>query len=184
MKTYLDYANQYLSGQGSLEEQNAYKRNEIKAMYLKFANDETRKMALENAKKEKQKSLSESAIAQERARAYVDAMNKHLGIAGTGYAADKAIDLYVQEANRRAEINENYQNKVNEINKSTLENELDFAKQYNSALDLKDETLDNNKNLVIDYLFSVLSEDELNNLPYVIYNDEYFQKLFEKNFIK
>ncbi len=183
-KSYLDYAKQFVSSMGTLEQQQAYNREKIRAMYQSAANDYTQKLSLENANKERQKSLTESAVASERARQYVDAVNKHLGIAGTGYAESKAIDLYSQEAQRRQEINENYNTQVNEINKNALENELDFAKQYNDALNQRDETLGNNKNLVIDYLFSVMTAEQLENLPDILYNDDYFQKLFYNKFIK
>lgn len=65
-------------------------------------------------KKNKNTALSESAIATERARKYVNAVNKHLGIAGTGYGESKAIDLYSQEAKRRAEINNAHSEQENE----------------------------------------------------------------------
>ena len=153
-------------------------------MYQSAANDYTQKLSLENANKERQKSLTESAVASERARQYVDAVNKHLGIAGTGYGESKAIDLYAQEAQKRAEINANYNKQVNEISKNIIDDELEFSKLYNEALDDRTESLDNIDSLVVDYLFEHLTEEELKNLPYAISGSDYFEKLFYDKFIK
>lgn len=116
VKSYEEYAREIL-GVNEPDKLDKYQKQKNRVDYQRYAAnymaEQNKNTQLSEINKAKEKSLAESAIASERARRYVEAVNKHYGIAGTGYAANKAIDLYVQEANRRAEINNNYDKEKN-----------------------------------------------------------------------
>ena len=182
-KSYVDYVNEYLGSKDLLENVQPYTRDKITAYYVKAANDFKNKKALENAKNDKMQAHNEALVAHERARKYVNALSKHYGIAGTGYGESKMIALYSNLAKDRSEANSKYNERINEITTDMVNDELEFSKLYNSAVDKQAKELDNSDTLVIDYLFSILSEEELNNMPDIIFNNDYFQKLFNEKFI-
>ena len=119
MKTYKDYV---LSSPNAYKGDSTYDKQKNRAQYQKYVNnylaEQQKDEQLAEIEKNKNTALSESAIASERARKYVDAVNKHYGIAGTGYGESKAIDLYAQEARRRAEINNAHSAQENEALKA------------------------------------------------------------------
>lgn len=119
MKTYKDYV---LSSPNAYKGDSTYDKQKNRVSYQKYVNnylaEQQKNEQLAQIEKNKNTALSESAIATERARKYVDAVNKHLGIAGTGYGESKAIDLYAQEAKRRAEINNAHSEQENEALKA------------------------------------------------------------------
>ena len=119
MKTYKDYV---LSSPNAYKGDSTYDKQKNRVSYQKYVNnylaEQQKNEQLSQIEKNKNAALSESAIATERARKYIDAVNKHLGIAGTGYGESKAIDLYAQEAKRRAEINNAHSAQENEALKA------------------------------------------------------------------
>ena len=119
MDTYKSFV---LNSPNAYKDDSVYNKQKNRALYQKYVNnylaEQQRDEQLAQIKKSKESALSESAIASERARKYVDAVNKHLGIAGTGYGESKAIDLYAQEAKRRAEINNAHSEQENEALKA------------------------------------------------------------------
>ena len=119
MKTYKDYV---LSSPNAYKGDSTYDKQKNRVSYQKYVNnylaEQQKNEQLAQIEKNKNTALSESAIATERARRYVNAVNKHLGIAGTGYGESKAIDLYAQEAKRRAEINNAHSAQENEALKA------------------------------------------------------------------
>ena len=121
VKSYADYAKEQLGVQDGAK-LSSYQKQKNRVSYQKYVNnylaEQQKNEQLAEIEKNKSAALSESAIATERARKYVNAVNKHLGIAGTGYGESKAIDLFAQEAKRRAEINNAHSAQENEALKA------------------------------------------------------------------
>lgn len=131
IKSYEDYAREIL-GVTEPDKLAKYQKQKNRIDYQKYAAnymaEQNKNQQVAELEKNKQKSLAESAIAHLRARQYVDAVNKHLGIAGTGYGESKAIDLYSEAAKRRQEINDNYDKGKNDAltayQNAVMQNEL------------------------------------------------------------
>lgn len=117
IKSYEDYAREIL-GVTEPDKLDKYQKQKNRIDYQRYAAnymaEQNKNTQIAELDKAKEKSLAESAIASERARQYVDAVNKHYGIAGTGYGESRAIDLYSEAAKRRQEINDNYDKEKND----------------------------------------------------------------------
>ncbi len=190
VKSYADYAREQLGVQDGAK-LSTYQKQKNRASYQKYVNDylaeQQKNESLAEIKKNKETALSESAIASERARQYVNAVNQHYGIAGTGYAQSKAIDLYSQEAKRRAEINNAHSAQENEALKAYQQAIANSALAENEALGnielAEDQENEAKRQSYVETLRQVLeqrnSEEGLSDKDFSRYYTEYAKHLGE-----
>lgn len=193
VKSYADYAREQLGVQDGTK-LSTYQKQKNRAEYQKYVNnalaEQQKNEQLAQINKNKTSSLRESEIASERARQYIDAVNKHLGIAGTGYAQSKAIDLYAQEAQRRAEINNNHSTQQSEILKAyqdaVAQNELTASEQIGNIELAEDQETESKRQNYITTLQSVLEQQkngEITDEAFSKYYTEYAKYLGEDDTI-
>ena len=184
MKTYKDYV---LSSPNAYKGDSTYDKQKNRVQYQKYVNnylaEQQRDEQLAQIKKSKESALSESAIASERARKYVDAVNKHYGIAGTGYAESKAIDLFSQEAKRRAEINNAHSEQENEALKAYQQAVANATLVENEALGnielAEDEANEAKRQAYVAKLQELNDNPDTTNEDFSKYYKEYAQYLGE-----
>ena len=184
MKTYKDYV---LSSPNAYKGDSTYDKQKNRVSYQKYVNnylaEQQKNEQLAAINKSKNTALSESAIATERARKYVDAVNKHLGIAGTGYGESKAIDLYAQEAKRRAEINNAHSAQENEALKAYKQAIANAALAENEAMGnielAEDQENEAKRQAYVAKLQELNDNPETTNEDFSRYYKEYAQYLGE-----
>lgn len=192
MKTYKDYV---LSSPNVAKGDSIYDKQKNRVSYQRYVNnylaEQQKNEQLAEIEKSKNAALSESAIASERARQYVDAVNKHYGIAGTGYGESKAIDLYSQEAKRRAEINNAHSEQENEALKAYQQAIANAALAENEAMGniefAEDEENEAKRQGYVETLRQVLdqrnSEEGMSDEDFSRYYKEYAKYLGEDDTI-
>lgn len=190
VKSYEDYMRDVLKVTEP-EKQSVYQKQKNRIDYQKYASnylaEQNKNQQIAELERNKQKSLSESAIAKERARQYVDAVNKHLGISGTGYGESKAIDLYSQEAQRNAEINNTYDSAKNDAlnvyQNAVIQNELTASDKLGEVEVYENEAYEVKRQNAIAKLQEIADNPDVSKEEFDKYYNEYAKYLGEDDTI-
>ena len=186
IKSYEDYAREIL-GVTEPDKLDKYQKQKNRIDYQKYAAnymaEQNKNQQVAELEKNKQKSLAESAIASERARQYVDAVNKHYGIAGTGYGESKAIDLYSEAAKRRQEINDSHETAKNDAltayQNAITQNELTASDKLGEIELYEDEANESKRQSYVAMLQELNDNPDVSKEEFTKYYDAYKQYLGE-----
>ncbi len=186
IKSYEDYAREIL-GVTEPDKLAKYQKQKNRIDYQKYAAnymaEQNKNQQVAEIEKNKQKSLAESAIASERARQYVEAVNKHYGIAGTGYGESKAIDLYSEAAKRRQEINDSHETAKNDAltayQNAITQNELTASDKLGEIELYEDEANESKRQSYVAMLQELNDNPDVSKEEFTKYYDAYKQYLGE-----
>lgn len=149
-KTFLEQSKETKKGD-NLTSYDKRKNQEYYKRYLKEqAATDTYKTQLDELDKNKNTALRDSAIATERARRYLETVAKQNGMSGSGYSQGKIVDLYSEDASRRAGIYNTHSiqsNSALEAYKKAIAEASATAEQGISEIDSEQEQYNEQKSM-------------------------------------